>query len=193
MYRLLKNIEKHIELDEKEEAFVLSLLKKRRLKRKDFLQRQGEPCKSIFFVNKGSLRCYYEGREQKESTIMFAFADWWITDMRCFIYELPSDTHIQALEESEVGEISKASFDRLFIEIPKFERLFRILMQNAYIREQTRVLEHLTCSAEARYQKYIAKYPQIEQLVSQKHIASYLGITPEFLSFTKKKAQERKS
>ena len=124
---------------------------------------------------------------------MFAFADWWITDMRCFVKQLPSDTYIQALEESEVGEISKSSFDQLFEKIPKFERLFRILMQNAYIREQTRMLEHLTCTAEARYEKYISKYPQIEQLVSQKHIASYLGITPEFLSFTKKKAQKRNS
>ncbi|MDW3646304.1 MAG: Crp/Fnr family transcriptional regulator [Bacteroidia bacterium] len=193
MLRLLENIGRHIELDEREEAFVLSLLKKKRLKRKDFLQRQGELCRSIYFVNKGSLRCYYEGPDQKESTIMFAFADWWITDMRCFIHQLPADTHIQALEESEVGEISKASFDQLFEEIPKFERLFRILMQNAYIREQTRMLEHLTCSAEARYQKYISKYPRIEQLVSQKHIASYLGITPEFLSFTKKKAQQKNS
>lgn len=193
MDRLLKNIGKHISLTAKEEAFVLSLIRRKSLKRKDFLQRQGEACQSIYFVNTGSLRCYYEGPDQKESTIMFAFADWWITDMRCFIQEIPSDTHIQALEESEVGEISKDSFDQLFKEIPKFERLFRILMQNAYIREQSRMLEHLTCSAEARYQKYIAKYPQIEQLVSQKHIASYLGITPEFLSFTKKKAQERKS
>lgn len=193
MDRLLKNIGRHIELDEKEEAFVLSQIRRKSLKRKDFLQVQGELCRSIYFVNRGSLRCYYQGQDRKESTIMFAFADWWITDMRCFIHQLPSDTYIQALEESEVAEISKAGFDLLFQEIPKFEKLFRILMQNAYIREQTRMLEHLTCSAEARYQKYISKYPRIEQLVSQKHIASYLGITPEFLSFTKKKAQERKS
>lgn len=124
--------------------------------------------------------------DSKESSIMFAFPGWWITDMRCFIQELPSDTSIQALEETEIAEISKSEYEALFTKIPAFERLFRILMQNAYIREQTRVFEHMTCSAKERYKRFVSKYPRIEQLISQKHIASYLGITPEFLSYLKK-------
>ncbi|MEM6806017.1 MAG: Crp/Fnr family transcriptional regulator [Bacteroidota bacterium] len=193
MDKLLRNIGKHVAFTEEENALISSLVKVRQLKRKEFLLQQGQLCSSIYFVNRGSIRCYFESKDQRPCTLMFAFEDWWITDMRCFIKQLPSDTHIQALEASEVVVISKSAFDHLFEEMPKFERVFRILMQNAYIREQSRMLEHLTCSAEERYRKYIAKYPRIEQLISQKHIASYLGITPEFLSYTKKKAKKENS
>lgn len=186
MERLFENIEKHISLDEREKEYLLSVLKIRKLNRKEYLIRQGGACTSIYFVNEGSLRCFFVGEDSKESSIMFAFPGWWITDMRCFIQELPSDTFIQALESTEIAEISKSDYEQLFIRIPTFDRLFRILMQNAYIREQTRVFDHMTCSAKERYQRFISKYPRIEQLISQKHIASYLGITPEFLSYLKK-------
>lgn len=186
MQKLIANIEKHISLREREKTYLLSVIKIRQLKRKEFLMRQGGQCTSIYFVNEGSLRCYYLGEDSKESSIMFAFPGWWITDMRCFIQELPSDTYIQALEKTEVAEITKSDYDQLFVEIPAFDRLFRILMQNAYIREQTRVFDHMTCSAKERYKRFVSKYPRIEQLISQKHIASYLGITPEFLSYLKR-------
>jgi len=187
MEKLFHNIEKHISLKEEEKEYLLSLIKIRRLKRKEFLIRQGGTCTSIYFVNQGSLRCFFMNEESKESSIMFAFPGWWITDMRCFIQGLPSDTSIQALEQAEIAEITKSDYETLFTKIPSFERLFRILMQNAYIREQTRVFEHMTCSAEERYNRFIGKYPKIEQLITQKHIASYLGITPEFLSYLKKR------
>lgn len=186
MERLFQNIEKHIPLQEGERAYLLSILKIRRLERKEFLVQQGGACTSIYFVNTGSLRCFFMNEDSKESSIMFAFPGWWITDMRCFIQGLPSDTSIQALEATEIAEITKSDYDSLFVKIPSFDRLFRILMQNAYIREQTRVFEHMTCSAKERYKRFVSKYPRIEQLISQKHIASYLGITPEFLSYLKK-------
>ena len=125
-------------------------------------------------------------KDGKESTIMFAVSDWWITDMFCFLNEKPAMMYIEAIEDSSIFQLSKADFEKLFANVPKFERFFRILMQNAYTREQLRVIENLSLSAEERYDSFLAKYPQIVQQVTQKQIASYLGITPEFLSAIRK-------
>ena len=76
----------------------------------------------------------------------------------------------------------KSDLDDLYVKIPKFERFFRIILQNAYIREQLRVIQNLSLSAEERYHHFLEKYPQVAKQVTQKQIASYLGITPEFLS-----------
>lgn len=118
---------------------------------------------------------------------MFAMKDWWLTDMYCFLNEKPSMTFIETIEDSSVFNLSKVNFDQLLTAIPKFERFFRILMQNAYTREQLRSIENLTLNAEERYVRFINKYPQIASNVTQKQIAFYLGITPEFLSYIRKK------
>ena len=182
---LLKNIGKHISLNKKEENYFISLLKEQEIKKKEFVLREGQLCKNISYVISGTLRAFYLDKEGKESTIMFAIADWWITDMPCFINEQPAMMFIEAVENSSVFQLQKNDLDKLYIEIPKFERFFRIIMQNAYIREQLRVMQNLSLSAEVRYYNFLAKYPQIVKQVTQKQIASYLGITPEFLSMVR--------
>jgi len=179
---ILKNVAKHISLNEQETAFFLSLLQQQEVAKKEFILKEGQVCKNISYVHSGTVRAYYVDAAGKESTIMFAIADWWITDMYCFINQLPAMLHIEAIEPSTIFQLSKNNFNILCNEVPKFERFFRIIMQNAYIREQLRVIQNLSLSAEERYNSFIEKYPQIVQQVTQKQIASYLGITPEFLS-----------
>jgi len=179
---ILKNVAKHVTLNEEEVAFFLSLLQEQEAAKKEFILKEGQLCKYISYVYSGTLRAYYVDAAGKESTIMFAIADWWITDMFCFINQLPAMLCIEATEHSKIFQLSKDNFDTLCNKVPKFERFFRIIMQNAYIREQLRVIQNLSLSAEERYNSFIDKYPQIVQQVTQKQIASYLGITPEFLS-----------
>jgi len=118
---------------------------------------------------------------------MFAPADWWVTDMYCFLNGRKAMMTIEALEESAVFQMSRRQFDGLLERWPKFERWFRILMQNAYTREQLRAMDNLSLPAEERYASFVKKYPHIAGQVTQKQIASYLGITPDFLSSIKKK------
>jgi CRP-like cAMP-binding protein len=184
---ILSNIAKHISLDESEVAFFISLLKVKRVSKKDTVLQNGQVCKEINFVKSGMLRAYYADEMGKESTIMFAISDWWITDMYCFANELPAMVNIVAMEDSVVFSLSKQDMEKLLTTIPKFERYFRLLMQNAYIREQLRIIQNLSQSAEERYQYFRAKYPQVAKQVTQKQIASYLGITPEFLSKLRRK------
>jgi len=179
---ILTNIAKHISLDNEELSYFVSLLRPEEISKKDFILREGQICKNISFVHSGTLRAYYLDKGGKESTIMFAVADWWITDMFCFINQQPAMLNIEAVENSSIFQLQKDDLDELYHKVPKFERFFRIILQNAYIREQLRVIQNLSLSAEERYNNFLSKYPQIAKQVTQKQIASYLGITPEFLS-----------
>ena len=183
---ILANIAKHISLDKEEADYFTSLLEYKEVEKKECLLREGQVCKNIIYVHSGVLRAYCLNKEDKEATIMFAVADWWVTDMYCFVNQKPAMMYIEAIEDSCVLQLSKENLDTLFAEVPKFEKFFRIIMQNAYIREQLRVIQNLSLSAEERYNNFLSKYPQIVQQVSQKQIASYLGITPEFLSAIRK-------
>lgn len=179
---ILANISKHIAPDKEETAYFLSLLKEQQIAKKTFVLQEGQTCKYISFVDSGILRAYYTDPEGRESTIMFAISDWWITDMYCFINQLPAMLNIEAVENSTILQLQKDDLEKLYIKVPRFERFFRIIMQNAYIREQLRIIQNLSLPAEERYQQFLSKYPQVAQQVTQKQIASYLGITPEFLS-----------
>ena len=147
----------------------------------------GKFCRHINYVHSGALRDYHINAEGKEATVMFAISDWWITDIFCFVNAKPAMINIEAIEDSYIFQLSKENLDKLFERLPKWERFFRILMQNAYIREQLRMIERLSLPAEERYDNFLAKYPLITKHISQKQIASYLGITPEFLSAIRKK------
>jgi len=189
---ILKNISKHITLDADEEEYFISLLHPKQVLKKHFLLREGQPCKTINFVDSGALRAFFLDKEGKESTIMFAIHDWWITDMYCFVTEQPAMQNIVAIEDSNVLQLRKSDLEKLFVKVPKFERFFRIIMQNSYIREQLRVLQNLSLSAEERYNIFINKYPQLIPHISQKQIASYLGVTPEFLSAMRKSKMKKR-
>lgn len=188
---ILKNIIKHILLNHEETTYFLSLLKEKKVSRKEIILKEQQICKEINFVQSGTLRAFYIDKAGRESTVMFAVTDWWITDMSCFINQKPAMLYIEALEESIILQLTKENLDELYIRVPKFEKFFRIIMQNAYIREQLRVIENLSLSAEERYHTFLNKYPLVAKQVTQKQIASYLGITPEFLSMIKGSKQKK--
>lgn len=183
---ILKNISKHIHLNDEEVRFFTSIITYKKLSKKTLLLKEGYVCKNLSYVHHGALRAYHVDKEDKESTVMFAMADWWVTDMYCFLNQKPAMMYIEAIEDSFIFQLSRENFDKLLYTIPKFERFFRILMQNAYTREQLRIIENLSLTAEERYDSFLMKYPQIAKAVTQKQIASYLGITPEFLSTIRK-------
>jgi len=183
---IFKNISKHILLSDEERSLFNSLLSRKTLPKKTLVLQADQDCRYLSYVSSGALRSYYVDREGRESTIMFGIADWWITDMYCYLNRKPAMMHIETIEESTIFQLSRANFDQLLEAVPKFEKFFRIMMQNAYTREQLRVMENLSLTAEERYHSFVLKYPQIVRQVTKKQIASYLGITPEFLSTLKK-------
>jgi CRP/FNR family transcriptional regulator, anaerobic regulatory protein len=188
---IIQNITKHITLEKEEVNYFTSLLTKREFRRKEFVLKEAHPCTTINYVQEGILRAFHCDRDNNESIIMFAIQDWWITDMYSFTTGQPTILNIDALENSSVFQLEKKDLETLFIKIPKFEKFFRIIMQNAYVREQLRVIQNLSMSAEERHNNFLKKYPQFASRVPLKQIASYLGITPEFLSVLRKKSSQR--
>jgi CRP-like cAMP-binding protein len=186
---IFQHVAKHIHLEEGEADYFLSLLTERVVPKKTVLLREGQSCKYLSYVHAGALRAYHIDKDGKDSTIMFAVADWWVTDMYCFLNERPAIMFIETIMDSVIYQISKSDLDGLFVRVPKFERFFRILMQNAYSREQLRVIESLSLSTQQRYDSFLRRYPHIAEVITQKQIASYLGVTPEFLSSLRKKSQ----
>ncbi len=184
---ILHNINKHIQLDPNEIDFFTSLLQTKTLKKKEFLLTQGEVCKTENFIVKGCLRTYTLDENGVEHIVMFGIEDWWVGDLYSFLTQSPASYFIDALEDTEVLQISKSNLDILYEKIPKFERFFRLILQNAFIAQQKRINQNLSFTAEQRYIDFIEKYPQLEQRISQKHISSYLGITPVFLSMLRRK------
>lgn len=188
---LLKNIAKHVALTATEEACITAAMQYQAVAKKQVLLQQGQVAKAITYVHSGALRAYYIDRDGNENIIMFAINDWWVTDIYSFTTGNPGLLTIDSMEDSELLHLPKTALEGLFIQVPKFERFFRIIMQNSYVREQLRTIQNLSITAEERYINFVNKYPQFVQRVPLKQIASYLGITPEFLSVIRKKLSKR--
>lgn len=188
---ILQNISRHIQLDTTETDFFISLLQCRKLKRQEFLLKPGDICKTENFIVKGCLRTYTIDKNGFEHIVMFGIEDWWVGDLFSFLTQSPATYFIDALEETEVLQISKANLDKLYDRVPKFERFFRLILQNAFIAQQLRINQNLSFTAEQRYLDFITKHPKLEQRLSQKQISSYLGITPVFLSMLRRKLSNK--
>lgn len=188
---ILKNVSRHIQLDEKEKAFFISILQSRKLKRKEFLLKPGEISKTENFINKGCLRTYTVDANGFEHILMFAIEDWWTGDLHSFLTQSPATYFVEALEETEVIQYTKEDLERLLAEVPKFERFYRIMLQKSLISLHQRITQNLALPAEERYLNFMRKYPQLQDRLSQKQVAAYLGITPIFLSMLRKKLANR--
>ncbi|HJS52883.1 MAG TPA: Crp/Fnr family transcriptional regulator [Chitinophagaceae bacterium] len=188
---ILQNVTRHIQLDKTESDFFISLLTHQTIKRRDFLLKQGEIARTENFITKGCLRMYTVDDSGAEHIIMIGVEDWWVDDLCSFLTKSPATYFIDALEDTEVLQITKDNLDKLFEIVPKFERFFRIIFQNFIISQFKRIDQSLSYTAEQRFLEYIRKYPHIYQRVSQKQISSYLGITPVFLSMLRRKIASR--
>jgi CRP-like cAMP-binding protein len=179
---IIKNISRHIKLDDEEKKYFESILHYKKLERGKVLLNYGEICKSEYFVIDGCLRNYSIDKEGKEHIIAFAPADWWTSDLYSYITETPAEHIIDALIPTEVFEIRKRDMEEVYQRIPKFERFFRILFQHSIVNQMSRIRQVMSVPAEERYKVFIKQYPGIYEQIPLKYIASYLGISPEFLS-----------
>jgi CRP-like cAMP-binding protein len=179
---LLNNISKFIHLESNEQEIFISYLKQKKLKRKQIFLDEGEVCKYSSFVTEGVLRGFTIDKNGDEHVLSFAPVGWWIADMYSLISQKPGILIIEALEDTEIILLSKADQEKLYIEIPKFERFFRILIENSLVANQQRIIDNMSLTAEERYKNFCKRYPTLIDTLPQKQIASYIGVTPEFFS-----------
>lgn len=183
---ILNNFAMHIALAPHEQEQALAMFQLKQVKKRTWLLHPNEIDRHIYFVNCGCLRMLHTDKNGEEHNIGFYPENWWVCDIVSFFKETASSNAIQALEDSEVYYTSLSKLEELFLKVPKFERFFRILIQNGFDLYQKRITSNLSKTAEERYLEFRKRYPGLEQRIAQKHIASYLGITPAFLSMMRK-------
>jgi CRP-like cAMP-binding protein len=184
---LFSNFAMHIALSDSETKLIKLNVHSKELKKNEALLNAGEICRNIYFVGNGCLRVFNTDKQGEQHNTLFCPENWWCTDIASFSRQIPAFYNIQALEDTEVFYFSYDQLEQLYIEVPKLERFFRILTQNGFYLYQRRITSNLSKTAEERYVLFGKQYPKLEQRIAQKHIASYLGITPVFLSMIRKK------
>ncbi len=187
MNLLLDTIARYVTLTPEEQERVVAATEFQSYKAKSILLKEGEICLHSYFVTKGILRSYTIDENGVEHVVSFASPGWWIADMYSYLSQRPGQLYIETNEDSEVILLSKENQERLYDQVPKMERFFRILIENSLVANQQRLIDNLSFTAEARYDKFTKKHPDLIHCLPQKQIASYIGVTPEF--FSKMKAR----
>lgn len=183
----ITHIRRYVDLAQSDVEIVESYFEPLELKRREHLISEGQVCTSNFFVEKGCIRMYYVNEKLVEQTTQFALETWWLFDYFSFSKQLPSQYFIQAVEKSTVLAIDYQLQDKLFSEVPQMERYFRIIMQRALAASQLRTKLMYQYTKEEMYRHFNTSFPQFFQRVPQYMIASYLGLTPEYLSELRRK------
>ncbi|SDT01263.1 cAMP-binding domain of CRP or a regulatory subunit of cAMP-dependent protein kinases [Mucilaginibacter mallensis] len=179
---IIESITRHIQLSAEEKEHFISLLQPKVYKRKQFILEEGEICKYSTFVTKGCLRGFTVDQNGFEHVLNFAPVGWWIADMYSLLTQKPGILNIEALEETEVLLLSKSRQEKLYLDIPQFERFFRIITENSLVSYQQRLIDNLSLTAEERYNNFCRRYPTLINTLPKKQIAAYIGVTPEFFS-----------
>jgi len=184
---ILSHITRHVTLTLEEQDFFISILLPQKLKQGEFIEKAGQITHNFIHVNSGCLMTYFTDPEGNDQVIQFATSGWWTGDLHSLTTQLPSIYTTRALADSEILLLPKVRMEELLERYPVFERYYRIMFQNSLVTHQNRLIEAFASTAEERYSNFQKKYPQLEQFVPLKYIASYLGITPEFLSKIRRK------
>lgn len=179
---IIDSITRHIRLSAEEQQHFLGLLKPKSYKRRQLLLEKGQVCKYSTFVTKGCLRGYTIDQNGLEHVLNFAPVGWWIADMYSLLSQKPGMLNIETHDETEVLQLSKTDQEKLYGDIPQFERFFRIITENSLVSAQQRLMDTLSLTAEERYNNFCRRYPTLIYVLPKKQIASYIGVTPEFFS-----------
>jgi CRP-like cAMP-binding protein len=193
MNQIRENIESKIsvKLSEEDFDFFESLLKIRKISKKEILIPANTISGYIYYVQSGVLHSYITDKEGERHSIQFGFEGYWISDLSSFLSRNPALFTVEALEDSVLIAVSRDDFDLLCDKLPKFERFFRILIQNAYIQAQQRIAEAFSKDAEQRYLDLLEKNEMLPKRVPQYLLASFLGIKPQSLSRIRKKLSRK--
>src|SRR5688500_18536271 len=164
---ILKNVGKHISMTDGERDIFISALEAQTLKGKTLFLKAGMVCRHSAFVAQGALKSYTVDEDGKEHILSFATQDWWISDLYSLISRKPAVLNIEAITDSDVLMLSRDNQQMLFDKVPKFERFFRILLENSLVASQQRLIDNMTSRAEDRYLQFIKKYPLVPACVPQ--------------------------
>jgi CRP/FNR family transcriptional regulator, anaerobic regulatory protein len=173
-------------LTEQDCALFEPSLRTIKIENKQNLISEGQVCKELGFINKGSFRVYYL-QEGKEINTHFCFENEFVMDYDSFLQEKPSRYYIQALEDSEIVVFNLQTLQNAYNSSQNWERFGRIMAEYSYKITTNRVESFMFMDAEQRYLDVLKHQPKILERVPLYHVASYLGMERESLSRIRKK------
>ncbi|SEL11039.1 Crp/Fnr family transcriptional regulator [Parapedobacter koreensis] len=183
---IISNVSRFIDLTAEETQIFISHLRIVIAKKKQFIVQPGFVCQYRSYVLKGALRTYLLANDGQEHTIALSIEDWWTSDFASYITQEPATLFVEATEDATLIQLSHKDEQELYKLIPKFERFFRLQVERSGVSIQKRMLSSLSKTAEERYDELINRNPQFLQRFPQYVIASYLGMTTQFLSRIRK-------
>nr|WP_315251285.1 Crp/Fnr family transcriptional regulator [uncultured Flavobacterium sp.] len=190
---LLDYFQKLIPLNNIEKELVSSLFKPRLYRKRQYVLQEGDICNYFNFVVRGCLRLYKVDDKGNTHIIQFAAENWWMSEIGSFHSRKPSEMSIDALEDTIVLQISYEDLITIYKQAFKFDKIFRVLIENSYVSLQKRLLQNISSTAEDRYLSFIQNHSHLTNRLPQTQIAAFLGITPEFLSRLRNKQVNTKS
>lgn len=191
--QLQQHISKRVSFSEDDFLAFFNAFQLIKVKKKQFIVQPEFVAKHRYYVVTGSFRAYVIGDAGEEHTIQFAIDDWWISDYNSYIFQQPASMFIMALEDSTVLRIDYDTEQALKQQRHVFETFFRILAEGTAAHMARRVITNLTQTAEQRYEGFLERYPLIVNKVPQYALASFLGMTTEYLSKLRNKRIPKKS
>ena len=179
---LIDHFKNYLPLDEEEKKLLETRVTQRKIKRRQMILQEGFTCKHYSFVVEGCFRMYGVDIKGVEHNIEFAAESNWIADIGSFHSGKQSKLFIEALEPSVILQIEKQDLYFLYLSIPKLDRIFKVIIENKFVELQNHVLQNISSTAQQRYLSFLEQYPKLALRLPNTQIASYLGVTPEFLS-----------
>ena len=186
MQALIEYFEKYLPFNIEEKQLIEPRVTLRNIKRKQMILQEGFVCKHYSFVVEGCFKMYAIDDKGNEHNLQFAAENDWIADISSFHSEKPSKLFIEAIEPSAILQIERHDLYFLYSNAPKLNIIFKVIIENKFVELQNRVLQNISSTGEQRYLNFLEQYPKLASRLPNTQIASYLGITPEFLSKIRK-------
>jgi CRP-like cAMP-binding protein len=183
---LIQYLESYLAFTSEEKQLIEASVTQRRIKRRQFILQEADVCKHYTFVVEGCFRMFGVDKKGTDHNIQFAAEQDWVADIGSFHSEKPSKLYIEAIEPAVIIQIEKKELYFLYENIRKLDRIFKVIIENKFVELQNRVLQNISSTAQDRYLTFLAQYPKLALRLPSTQIASYLGITPEFLSKIRK-------
>jgi CRP-like cAMP-binding protein len=180
-------LRQHITISEEDLQYFFKTAPVKKLRKNEFLVNAGDLDTPLHLIKSGYLMTYFYDQQEHPHVLQFGSEMWWTGDLDAFFKQKESFYTIKAMVPSEVYQVSRSLFEEMSQRTPQFDKYFRIIFQNALISHQRRIIRNISFTAEEKYLEFVKEYPKLELIIPQKYIASYIGITPEFLSKLRRK------
>ncbi len=192
---ILNHLKAYIPISDDAFELFMSLMEQKTVKKNKYVYKCGDSKLPFLWIKSGYLMTYYTDYKNHDHVMQFGSTMWWTGDLEAILQQKPTRYSVKAITDAEVYELSLQNFEKLVQQQPVFEKYFRIIYQNSLISHQKRIINNISLNAQEKYDAFTQKFPKIELTVPQKYIASYLGMTPEFLSTIKSQRlkEQRKS